>query len=280
MLLALVISSGACGGGSEDRPNSPSESSKTPSSHEATDPPEDQEASQRLRIWLTGGEALRPVVRDVPETEAVARAAIEELLAGPSDEETDLDIGSEIPPGTELLDVSISENVATVDLSGEFESGGGTATMRMRLAQLVYTLTEFDSVDGVELRIDGEKKGAFSSEGLDVSKPQSRRAYKDLLPPIVVLSPAIGDEVASPLVIEGTANVFEATVEFRLIVGDEEVASGFTTATCGSGCRGTYEGSLEFEQGPTEAILEVFETSAEDGSPLHVVRVPVVLGGS
>ena len=79
--------------------------------------------------------------------------------------------------------------------------------------------------------------------------------------------------------IEGEANVFEATVSLRLL--DEngaEIASGFTTAECGTGCWGNFEGTLEFEVFREQAgILEVFESSAEDGSDTHKVRIPVTL---
>ena len=73
--------------------------------------------------------------------------------------------------------------------------------------------------------------------------------------------------------------MFEATVSYRIVTtSDEVVARGFTTATCGSGCRGTYSVTIPFEvDHPTEAVVEVFEESAEDGKPLHKVTVPVTL---
>jgi hypothetical protein len=98
--------------------------------------------------------------------------------------------------------------------------------------------------------------------------------------PIVVDEPVEGDEVSSPLLLAGTANVFEATVSYRIVdrLSDTKIAEGFTTATCGSGCRGDYSEKIRFRvEERTEAVLEVFESSAEDGSPLHIVRVNLVL---
>lgn len=96
---------------------------------------------------------------------------------------------------------------------------------------------------------------------------------------IVVRRPSAGDRVASPLVIAGDADVFEATVSLRLVTADGRVlAEDFTTATCGSGCRGDYRTRLKFDVAETtDGILEVFESSAEDGSALHMVRVPLTL---
>lgn len=97
--------------------------------------------------------------------------------------------------------------------------------------------------------------------------------------PIEVEVPAPGDELTPPVTISGTANVFEATVSYRVV--DEtgrELAAGFTTATCGTGCRGEFSATADFEVAePTEATIEVFESSAKDGSPLHLVEIPVRL---
>jgi hypothetical protein len=97
--------------------------------------------------------------------------------------------------------------------------------------------------------------------------------------PIVVERPSPGDEVGSPVTIGGTADVFEATVSIRVVdANGQELAAGFTTATCGSGCRGTYETKLSFfVDERQEGAIEVFEASAENGTELHLVSVPVTL---
>lgn len=98
-------------------------------------------------------------------------------------------------------------------------------------------------------------------------------------PPIVVRTPVDDDEIVSPVTIAGTADVFEATVSIRIL--DEsgaELASTFTTATCGTGCRGTYsEDVFFFVERRQAGMIEVFESSAEDGSQLNLVSIPVVL---
>jgi hypothetical protein len=98
-------------------------------------------------------------------------------------------------------------------------------------------------------------------------------------PAIIVETPQPGDEVSSPVTIAGTADVFEATVSIRILAEDGgEVAATFTTATCGSGCRGRYSTELFFFVEQTQnGVVEVFESSAEDGSPINLVSIPVVL---
>ena len=99
------------------------------------------------------------------------------------------------------------------------------------------------------------------------------------LPPITVETPFRGQEVVSPMVVSGTANVFEATVSMELLdESGDVIVDKFTTATCGTGCRGDYSTRLRFDVGESKpATLQVFESSAEDGSPLHTVSIPVVL---
>jgi hypothetical protein len=101
---------------------------------------------------------------------------------------------------------------------------------------------------------------------------------EDQLAPIVIESPLPGDSVTSPIRVTGTANVFEATVSFEVRddAGDV-VMRGFTTATSGSGTRGTFATELAVPNLDGSATIVAFEASAEDGRPLHVVEVPITV---
>lgn len=96
---------------------------------------------------------------------------------------------------------------------------------------------------------------------------------------ITLESPVAGAAVTSPVAISGTADVFEATVSIRILdAGGNEIARIFTTATCGTGCRGDYRESVEFQVDAEQSgTIEVFEESAEDGSAINVVSVRVTL---
>ena len=100
-----------------------------------------------------------------------------------------------------------------------------------------------------------------------------------MLPAILVESPIIGARVSSPVTVSGTANVFEATVSLRILdENGNEIARTFTTATCGTGCRGDYSVSIPFNVDRQQrGTIEVFESSAKDGSPINLVRIPVTL---
>ncbi len=134
--------------------------------------------------WVEAGENALGIERTLPYTQAVATAAINALLAGPTAEEqaTWPAISSAIPAGTTLNGITVAGGVAKVDLSPEFESGGGTFSVTARLAQVVYTLEQFPTVDAVEFYLDGVKVEMFSGEGLILDGPQTLDDYDDLLP--------------------------------------------------------------------------------------------------
>ena len=107
--------------------------------------------------------------------------------------------------------------------------------------------------------------------------PQTREDYEDVTPAILVETPAVGDTVSSPLHLTGTANTFEATFQYTVADWDGKIiAEHFVTATCGTGCRGTFDESIPFEwTGEPRGSLIVFESSAEDGQPIDVVEIPL-----
>ncbi len=92
-------------------------------------------------------------------------------------------------------------------------------------------------------------------------------------------TPIIGQRVSSPIVVSGTADVFEATVSLRVLdKSGTEIARTFTQATCGTGCRGDYSVSVSYRIDHEQpGTVEVFESSAKDGSAVNVVRIPVTL---
>jgi hypothetical protein len=208
----------------------------------------------------------------------VGRLAVSGLLRGPSSSEAGAGLLSAIPVGTRLLGLIISNGVATVDLSGDFQTGGGSQQdVVMRIAQVVYTLTQFRTVAGVRFAIDGQTVTTLA--GVPVQEPQTRRMYEGSLPAILVETPSIGQLASSPISVSGTADVFEATVSIVILDSTgKEIAHLFTTATCGTGCRGDYSAVVPYSvRSEQPGTVMVFESSAKDGSPINVVDIPVIL---
>ena len=199
-------------------------------------------------------------------------------MTGPTDAEESDGLVTAIPDGTTLLGVSVADGVATVDLSGTFDDGGGSASMLGRVAQVVATLTQFPTIERVAFRLDGEPVETIGGEGVVVDPPLGRTAIEEQSPQILIESPLPEDTVTSPIRLRGTANVYEATVSIE--VRDENgavVYEGFTTATSGTGTRGTFDTTVPLKDLEGPMTIVAFEASAEDGRPLHVAKVPVTL---
>ena len=232
------------------------------------------------QVWWANTDGLFVTYRTQEKTLRVGTAAIEAVLEGPEDFEQDYGLTTSVPEGTQLLGLVIEDGIARVDLTSEFESGGGSASMQTRLAQIVYTITQFPTVKGVLFSLDGEPIDVLGGEGVVIDHPLTRRDYVDLLPPILVTGPTFEQPVSSPVVIRGSANVFEANVTVKVLDADENViAETFTTATCGTGCRGTYRVSVPFElDGEQDGWIVVHDDDAAGaGRPPHEVRIPVRL---
>ncbi len=237
---------------------SPSPSSPAPEpipSPDATPAPSTSGTITIRAYFMLGGPVgsagLVPVLREIPATKAVARAAINALLDGPNADERGASpaISSTIPAGTELLGLSIDDGVATVDLSGEFETGGGSASCLGRLGQVVYTLTQFRSVASVAFRVDGRPVSVFGCEGIVLDGPVGRETdafgqtmFESVLPAIFVDGPAWGAALDYRGRIWGTANTYEAWLSISLYdASGRELYEWQGHATCGTGCRGTFE---------------------------------------
>ncbi len=274
-LAAATLLLAGCDGGESAEPTTPTPTTTTTTTD--TDGPTPAERRD-VRVYLVRGEHVGVARRSVVATPGVLRAALTELLAGPSAEEGGWGLTSAVPDGVEVLGVDLADGTATIDLSGSFDDGGGSLSMFLRLAQLVHTATQFPTVGRVALRLDGQPVTTFSAEGIELPPTLTRADVEEHAPAILVESPAPGDVVASPLRVRGTANTFEATLEVEIVSeAGEQLASTFGTATCGTGCRGTFSIEVPFD-GVGPATLRAFERSAKDGSETKVVEIPLVLG--
>jgi hypothetical protein len=99
-----------------------------------------------------------PVHRRVPATESVARAALQLLLDGPTEQEAAAGYYSNLNPGLRLLSVELVDGVATVDFSEDFETGvSGSCRVEAIRAQIQETLLQFDTVKEIRIRVGGRE---------------------------------------------------------------------------------------------------------------------------
>lgn len=290
-LLALAAALLAVAPGCARRSATPSPTPGSPTASQTTLPPVASEPSitpvptnpvvpstVAVGVYFTRGEKVAVARRTVPGP-ALASGAMKALLAGPTAAEKADGLETQIPTGTKLLGIAVSNGTATVDLTRSFESGGGTLSMTMRIAQVVGTLTRFPTIKRVAFKLDGVAVESIGGEGLIVSPPVDRGDYEDAFPAILPEEPLPGTRVARPLVVAGTANTFEA--EFRVSVRNaagKVIADQGVMATSGSGTRGTFRATVPYPAGHAgKGTIRFYEPSAKDGTPINVIDVPVTL---
>jgi hypothetical protein len=219
---------------------------------------------------VRSGPFLAPVVRNTGSLEDTVR----ESLGGLTPSETDLGITTAIPTGTDLNSVGVENGIATVDLTSEFDDGGGTFSIRARLAQLVFTVTAYDpEITGVRLELDGEPVEVFSSEGLVLDDPLTREGFEDFLPGILIESPGYDSWVRPPLTITGIAAAFEGVFQLEILDAEGSVVADVPFVQTDEGM-GWGNFSVTFEESdlpamPADLQIRVYELSAEDGSVIN-----------
>jgi hypothetical protein len=273
IVLLLAAACAGCGSGSEPR-------TVTVTTTEAAAPPttttQASTGSTVVPYFIEGDQVAAGEPVETPER-GVAAAAVRALLDGPTGRELAAGLTTAVPPDTRLLDLTVVDGLARVDFSGKFREGEGVIPARERLAQVVYTLTQFPTVKRVRLRLDGHTATPLGDVKLD--RALTRADFEDQTPAILVEAPGFGTAVSSPFTARGTANTFEATFEYELRdAAGKILAQHFETATSGTGTRGTFSFPISFTvTQPTAASLVVFERSAADGSRTHVRSIPLTL---
>ncbi len=186
-LIAGAVLAG-CGGG-EDSP-APEETDEPQAAEEqaGTGEPGGSEESDdgdagTPKIWLTTGEQLKPVERELAEKGSEVEAAAKALVDGPtrSEESGNLDAATEIPAGVEVERVEVAgDGTALVEVSKDFLAGvpadpdardaAQEEALDARLSQVTYTLTQFDEVEAAKVVAGGISAGPPRDRS-DFAKP-------------------------------------------------------------------------------------------------------------
>ena len=97
--------------------------------------------------------------------------AIKQLLAGPLEKEKKSGWYSEIPSDTRLLSITNAKDKVVINLSSDFERGGGTESITNRIRQLAKTANENAGNKQIFLFIDGKQAEVLGGEGVMIEQP-------------------------------------------------------------------------------------------------------------
>lgn len=111
----------------------------------------------------------------LPKTNSRAKQALEYLVAeGPVTDMLPNGFRTVLPAGTDI-DVDIKDGKAVVDFSEEFTKYQAKDEQKI-LQAVTWTLTQFESVDSVELRVNGHQLKEMPVNGTPISKEGLSRA--------------------------------------------------------------------------------------------------------
>src|SRR5262245_48169910 len=127
------------------------------------------------------GAAHRQV--DATTSDRAAKAALHELIQGPTKSEHDAGLSSAVPKETQVRDLKLDDTskTATVDLSADFAPDAQHPDVT-RLVQLVYTLTQFPTIERVAVAIEGKPLTLLDGDGKPLAGPAARTDYERQTP--------------------------------------------------------------------------------------------------
>jgi hypothetical protein len=135
-------------------------------------------AGAGVKVWFSAEGTPVPVVRNGTSI----KAAVEQLLAGPTATERSRGIRSAVPRRTPLRSVTISRRVVTVDLGARFAAGRDEAALQGRVGQLVRTVRSILGVRSVRVLVEGGVPvGLFP--GYDLRRPITAPVERVTSPP-------------------------------------------------------------------------------------------------
>lgn len=159
--------------GSEYNPldnNSP----KTPEKEEAKN-------TKNIKIYVLDKSGhLYPLRRtcDLTKESSCFEFAIKELIKAPTKWEKSKGFTSEIPAGTKLRSIRQTSGNILIDLSSDFETGGGAESTYMRVKQIVKTANSNTS-SPVYLYINGRQANVIGGEGIMLKQPLNERSLDE-----------------------------------------------------------------------------------------------------
>jgi hypothetical protein len=233
-------------------------------------------------VYLLKDGALAPVRRTFAITSGtVFDAAVDALLHGPLD--TEVAVG--MTTGLRLETTRASEvtlntgrKTATVNLSADFRSGDSSVTA-LRMAQVVYTLTQFPAIEHVVFEIEGERLATVNGAGEEIKGNASRTDYVDLLPAIAIDAPAALTDARTPINVRGSVHDSDGTFSYRLVDQQSRVLAegGIDPGNAANGRREIrFSISYELDESSRGALI-VYEQQEGDERELNTAAIALDL---
>lgn len=247
-------------------------------------------------VYFLRYEQPTPTRRRVAEGLSELETALRDLVAGPSAAERSLRYRTAIPEGTDLLDVTVANRVAIVDLSAMPQPGEADGSEALlALYQVVFTATAPSGIEAVRVLVQGRPFGLGSIVGetgtQEAPLTRSDLAFvgtsgtlpgaagcaiagddvevaEDAVPEIRLARPAEGGLVERQLRVRGRLLGRPGPIVIRVVQDDLEVLNRVIDEVC----FGRFAAAIPLPRGlQGQAIVDVYVPD-EDGAILAGVR--------
>ena len=132
-----------------------------------------------LFVKQNGENVFTKIPRELPKNKNKLTFAITELLKGPNASELSQKYYSEIPAETKLLSVMENEDKVIINLTSNFQYGGGSDSLYSRVQQLLKTVLANSPKKEVYLYLNGKQADVLGGEGLMIKQPLDERSIFD-----------------------------------------------------------------------------------------------------
>ncbi|MHB1420812.1 MAG: GerMN domain-containing protein [Bacillota bacterium] len=113
---------------------------------------------------------LVPELRDIPQQPNMPKAALEELIKGP----TDPALNGFIPKATRVIDVTVKDFIAYPNFSQDItRMSVGSSGEALAIAAIANTLIKFPGVEKVRILVDGQPVETLAGH-VDLTEPVGR----------------------------------------------------------------------------------------------------------
>ena len=85
---------------------------------------------------------------------------------------------SEVPQNTKLLKIKQNGDKIVIDLSSDFQYGGGTDSIYSRMMQLIKTSITNTENKKIYLYLDGKQVNVIGGEGIMITQPLTEQSLE------------------------------------------------------------------------------------------------------
>ncbi len=131
-----------------------------------------------IKVTDDGRTYPQRVVRPVYYATSPLTETIEALISGPSGDQLDDGLLNLIPDGTRLISAHVQNGTAFLNFNQSFRFNplGAEGTVA-QLLQVIYSSTEFPTVERVQFLVEGEAVDYLGGDGIYIGEPLGRDAF-------------------------------------------------------------------------------------------------------